>query len=209
MKTIDTPQEYLDSLRHTASHLLAAAVVELYPDAIPTIGPSIENGFYYDFDNLKISEEDFPKIENKMRDLVKDWGSVEKLDESKDTIKKRFKDNRYKSDLIKEFDSEGADITLYKSGDFVDLCKGGHIDNPKEELKHFKLLSLAGAYWRGSEKNQMLTRIYGTAFDTQEALDKYLEAKQHALENDHRVLGQKLDLFCFSDLVGKGLVMYT
>jgi len=202
-------KDYLDKLRHTSAHLLAAAILELYPDAKPTIGPSIENGFYYDFDNLKVSENDFPKIEEKMHEIVKSWESVEKTDESLDQIKERFKDNKYKLELISEFESEGKEITTYKSGEFVDLCRGGHVDSPKEELKYFKLLSVAGAYWRGDEKNPMLTRIYGTAFKTQEELDSHIEELNKARENDHRILGQKLDLFTFSELVGKGLVMYT
>ncbi len=209
MKAKESSSQYLDKLRHTASHLLAAAVTQLYPEAIPTIGPSIENGFYYDFDNLKISEEDFPKIEEKMHNLVKNWNSVEKLDDTQDKIKDRYKDNQYKKELIEEFLSKNQNITVYKSGEFVDLCKGGHVDNPNEELKYFKLLSLAGAYWRGNENNQMLTRIYGTAYPTSEELDDYVQLREKAHENDHRALGQKLDLFCFSDLVGKGLVMYT
>ncbi|OGM32859.1 threonine--tRNA ligase [Candidatus Woesebacteria bacterium RIFCSPHIGHO2_01_FULL_44_21] len=200
-------QSYLDNLRHSAAHLLAAAVLELYPDAKPTIGPSIENGFYYDFDNLKISEEDLPRIEEKMHELVKSWASFERIEVSSNEAIEQFSNNKYKKELIEEYAKDG--LTIFQSGNFRDLCRGGHIDNPKEELKHFKLLSIAGAYWRGSEKNPMLTRIYGTAFPTQKELDDYLLEVEKAKENDHRVLGKKLDLFAFSDLVGKGFVMYT
>src|SRR3989344_6898133 len=200
-------KDYLEKLRHSAAHLLAAAVLELYPDAKPTIGPSIENGFYYDFDNLKISEEDLPRIEEKIHELVKSWASFERIEVSSNEAIEQFSNNKYKKELIEEYAKDG--LTIFQSGNFRDLCRGGHIDNPKEELKHFKLLSIAGAYWRGSEKNPMLTRIYGTAFPTQKELDDYLLEVEKAKENDHRVLGKKLDLFAFSDLVGKGFVMYT
>lgn len=209
MSTDKQSQEYLDMLRHSASHLLAAAVIDLYSEAKPTIGPSIENGFYYDFDNLKISDEDLPKIEAKMHDLVKNWSGFEKIEVSRDEALKDFSENEYKKELIEEFSKEGQLLTVYKSGKFRDLCRGGHIENPREELKYFKLLSIAGAYWRGDEKNKMLTRIYGTAFSTAEELEQYVSDTEKAKENDHRVLGKKLDLFAFSELVGKGLVMYT
>lgn len=199
----------LDNLRHTTSHLLAAAVLELWPEAKPTIGPSIDSGFYYDFDNLTVSENDFEKIEKKMHELVNNWSEVSKLEENVEEIKKRYENNEYKLELISELEEKNEDVTLYKSGDFVDLCRGGHIENPNQELKYFKLLNVAGAYWRGNEKNKMLTRIYGSAFSSQEELNEYLEKLERAKENDHRTLGQKLDLFAFSDLVGKGLVMYT
>ena len=201
----------LNNLRHSCSHLLAAAVLDLYPKAKPTLGPHIENGFYYDFDfgGTKISEEDLPKIEKKMKQIVKNWNKVVKLDESIEEIKKRYKDNPYKLELIQEFLKRKEKITLYKSGNFIDLCKGGHIKNPTKELKYFKLLSIAGAYWRGSEKNPMLTRIYGTVFPTKKELNEYLENLELEKERDHRKLGKELDLFVFSDLVGAGLPMFT
>ena len=187
---------------------MAAAVVKLYPSAKPTIGPVIENGFYYDFDNLTISDSDFPKIEEEMKSLLKLWSSFEKIEVTPNEAKKMFKDNPYKLELIKELEDRKEKITLYESGKFLDLCRGRHIQNPKD-IKYFKLLSVAGAYWKGSEKNKMLTRIYGTAFSTQKELGDYLDLQKKAKANDHRKIGKELDLFCFSDLVGPGLVMWT
>jgi threonyl-tRNA synthetase len=204
-------QKYLDNLRHTASHLLAAAVMELWPDTKRTIGPAIENGFYYDFDfgGDKISDDDLPKIEDKMRELLPAWIKFEKIDETKDSAQTRYPENQYKNELIQEIVAKGGKITSYKSGDFIDLCRGGHLENPAKELRAFKLLSVAGAYWRGDENNKMLTRIYGTAFPTQEELDQYLVMLEEAKKRDHRKLGKELDLFAFSDLVGSGLPLFT
>jgi threonyl-tRNA synthetase len=140
----------LNKLRHSTAHLLAAAVLQLYPEAKPTIGPPIEDGFYYDFDNLKITEEDLPKIEEKMRQLVKTWGKFE----LKDTGPVQ---NEYKQELIDELKKNNQKITFYQSGNFIDLCAGPHVDDAGK-IKFFKLLKLAGAYWRGDEKNKMLTR---------------------------------------------------
>ena len=199
----------LDNLRHSTSHLLAAAVTSLWPKAKPTLGPPIEDGFYYDFADLQVSEEDLPKIEAKMKQIVKTWKGFEKIEVSASGAEKAFKDNPFKLELIKEFAKEKLKITLYKSGGFPDLCRGGHIANPSREIKYFKLLSVAGAYWRGDENNVMLTRIYGTVFPSQKELDDYLQAKKEAAENDHRKIGKDLGLFVFSDLVGKGLPLLT
>lgn len=178
----------LDNLRHSCSHLLAAAVMELWPDTKRAIGPAIENGFYFDFEFAKpISEEDFPKIEQKMHELAKKWDKFERHELSPEEAKKEYPDNPYKHELISEFAKNGEKLSFYKSGDYWDLCAGGHVENPKEQLKHFKLLSIAGAYWRGNEKNKMLTRIYGTIFPTKEELDKHLwrmeEAKKETIKN--------------------------
>ena len=201
----------LQNLRHTASHLLAAAVLELYPKAKITLGPPTDTGFYYDIDfgSEKISEDDLPKIEKKMKEIVKKWEKVEGKEVSYKEAKEMFKDNPYKLELIEEIKGRGEKITIYKSGDFIDLCRGGHIDNPSKKLKYFKLLSVAGAYWRGDEKNKMLTRIYGTAFFTKEELDKYLWQLEEAKKRDHRVLGKKLDLFLLTNEVGGGLLLWT
>lgn len=199
----------LDQLRHSAAHLLAAAVMELFPGAKRTIGPSIENGFYYDFDNLKISETDLPKIEKVMRKLATTWKSFDKNELSVDAVKQEFKDNEYKLELIDEHSGAGEILTVYQSGKFRDLCRGGHVEHPNEVLKYFKLTTIAGAYWRGDENNKMLTRIYGTAFYTQAELDEYLRLQAEAKKRDHRKLGRELDLFTFSDLVGSGMPLYT
>ena len=200
----------LEYLRHSCSHLMAAAVLELWPNTLPTLGPAIEDGFYYDFDfgDQKISEDDFPKIEEKMHQIAKDWKGFEKLEVSKDEALKQFANNSYKKELIEEVTDKGDKITLYKSGDFSDLCRGGHTDNPSENLKYFKLLSIAGAYWRGNEKNKMLTRIYGTIFPTQEELDNYLKLQEEAKKRDHRKIGKELGLFTINEEVGQGLTLW-
>jgi threonyl-tRNA synthetase len=209
-KNEDNKQEYLANLRHSAAHLLAAAVMELFPDAKRTIGPNIDDGFYFDFEfPTPVSENDFPAIEAKMRELVKDWKSFERHELTADQAKKEYPNNPYKDELINEFAQEGKTITFYKSGEYWDLCKGGHVENPAKELKYFKLLSMAGAYWRGDEKNKMLSRIYGTAFPSQAELDEFLEMREQAKQRDHKKLGKELDLFVFSDVVGKGLPLWT
>lgn len=195
---------YLANLRHSCAHLLAAAVVKLWPGALPTIGPAIENGFYYDFDNLKISEDDLPRIEKEMHELVKHWKSFERREVSSNEAMKQFNNNKYKKELIAELDEQ---ITLYTSGDFIDLCRGGHVDDAKL-LKHFKLLSIAGAYWRGSEKNTMLTRIYGTCFPTKKELDDFLTQQEEAKKRDHRKIGRQQELFLISPSVGPGFPLY-
>ncbi len=191
----------LDSLRHSCAHLLAAAVMELWPETKRTIGPSIENGFYYDFDfdGIKISEDELPKIEAKMHQVLETWDKFEGREVTIDQAKAAYPNNPYKLELIEEFSKEGQSLTFYKSGSYEDLCRGGHTDNPKEDIKHFKLLSLAGAYWRGSEKNKMLTRIYGTCFPSQKELEDYLNQLEEAKKRDHKKLGPALDLFMFHE----------
>jgi threonyl-tRNA synthetase len=196
--------------------LLAAAVMELFPSVRLTIGPAIEDGFYYDFDNLKVSVDDLPKVEEKMRELVKGWKRFERIEVSSNEAMEQFSNNKYKQELIKEFSDQGEVLTFYKSGEFVDLCRGGHVENPAEELKYFKLLSVAGAYWRGDEKNKMLTRIYGTAWPSQEELDNYLEMQEEAKKRDHKKLGPLLDLFMFHETapgmpywLPKGVILFN
>ena len=203
--------EHLNNLRHSCAHLLAAAVIKLWPDAKNAIGPSIENGFYQDFDmgDTKITEQDFEKIEEEMHKIVSSWDKFKVQEVSVEQAKKDFSWNLYKLELIEEFATEGKQITENDPGNFLDLCKGGHADNPSAELKHFKLLSVAGAYWKGSEKNKMLTRIYGTYFPTQKELEGYLAMVEEAKKRDHRKLGKDLGLFIFSDLVGAGLPLLT
>ncbi|MDQ5901084.1 MAG: threonyl-tRNA synthetase, partial [Patescibacteria group bacterium] len=202
--------EKLSHIRHSTAHLLAAAVLRLWPDTKITIGPAIETGFYYDFEfSTPISENDFPKIEKKMIDTLKDWEGFAHREVSVDEANEIYKDNPYKRELIAEIVAKGEKITLYKAGYFEDLCRGGHSENPREDIGAFKLLSLAGAYWRGSEKNKMLSRIYGTAFSTQKELDEYLQMLEEAKKRDHKKLGKELDLFIFSPLVGGGLALWT
>jgi len=203
-------QEYLDNLRHSCAHLLAAAVMQLWPNAKRAIGPSIENGFYFDFDfgKDKISEKDFGRIEKKMREIAPTWDGFKRHELPKEAAKKEYPGNPYKHELIDEFASKGEKLSFYKSGNYWDLCRGGHIDNPKKELQHFKLLSVAGAYWRGSEKNPMLTRIYATCWPSQKELDDYLKMREEAEKRDHRILGEKLGIFTFAEEVGMGLPLW-
>lgn len=200
--------EHLNNLRHSTAHLLAAAVLELYPNAKRTIGPAIENGFYYDFDDLKIGDADLPKIEVKMHEIAKTWKGFERQEVTAQEAKEKFKDNPYKLELIDEFSQDGQALTFYQSGDYIDLCRGGHVPHPSSDLKHFKLLKLAGAYWRGDEKNKMLTRIYGTAFPTKAELDAYLLQIEESEKRDHRKLGQEMDLFSTNLLTGAGLILW-
>jgi threonyl-tRNA synthetase len=204
-------QEQLDHLRHSAAHLLAAAVLELWPNAKRTIGPAIDNGFYYDFDfgSVKITEEDLVRLEEKMHALAPTWTHFERKEVSAATAKDFYKDNEYKQELINEFAGEGQTLTMYTSGTYTDLCRGGHSEHPDKELQHFKLLSIAGAYWRGSEQNKMLTRIYGTAWPTHAELEAHLNRLEEAKKRDHRKLGKELGLFVFSDLIGPGMPLYT
>ena len=202
----------LEEMRHTLSHVLAAAVRELYPDAKFGIGPAIDDGFYYDIDfgKAKISDTDLPKIEKKMRAIIKRNLPMTRRVSSRDEALKWAKDHKqdYKVELITEL-PEDEEISFYDMEDlFTDLCKGPHV-NKLSETGPFKLVRVAGAYWRGDEKRPMLTRIYGVAFATQEELDEYLKRQEEAKKRDHRKLGKELDLFCFSDLVGAGLPLFT
>lgn len=202
--------DQLHNIRHSAAHLLAAAVLKLWPETKITLGPPIDNGFYYDFEFKEpISETDLPKIEKQMKKELQNWDGFEATEVSAEEALKQFAGNEYKEEMIRDLAEKGEKITLYKSGDFIDLCRGGHTNEPRKELKHFKLLSVAGAYWRGDENNTMLTRIYGTAFATQEELDAHLTMLEEAKLRDHRKLGKELDLFTFSNLVGSGLPLFT
>lgn len=200
----------LEHKRHSLAHLLAAAIKKLYPDALPTIGPAVDNGFYYDFDNLSINEKDLPKIEQKMQELVKDWKNFEGKEVSEKEAREYFAGNPYKLELIDDIVREGQKITFYTSGDFTDLCRGGHSDNPSKDIEKgsWKLSRIAGAYWRGDEKNKMLTRVYGLAFDTKKELADHEEMMKEAEKRDHRKLGKELDLFEFDDDVGPGLPLW-
>lgn len=197
----------VDEVRHSLSHLMAQVVKEVWPGSLNTIGPVIENGFYTDFElNGKISEDDLPKIEDAMRAKLKDWTHFEKREVSLEEAQQIFRDNKYKIELAQEFAAEGKGLTVYTIGGFDDLCKGGHAnDLSLIDPNSFKLTSTAGAYWRGDEKNIMLTRIYGVAFETKDELEAYLKQQELAKERDHRKLGKELDLFFISEEVGSGL----
>ncbi len=183
---------------HTSAHVLAQAVLRLYPDAKPTIGPAIEEGFYYDFADLKISEEDFPKIEKEMKKIIKEnFKPVREVLSSKKEAVSRFKDNRYKKELIENLPDEGV-ISAYTQGEFSDLCRGPHLSN-LGKIKAIRLLKTSGAYWRADSSNAMLTRLYGISFPTQDEMKAYLFRIEEAKRRDHRILGQKLDLFSFKE----------
>ena len=204
--------EFVERMRHTLSHVMAAAVRELYPDVKFGIGPAIENGFYYDIDfgDTKISEDDLPKIEKKMRGIVQRKLPMVRREVSRnDALDWAVAEGQtLKKELIEEL-PESEKITFYDMGDlFTDLCKGPHVEDTGE-CGPFKLVKVAGAYWRGDEKREMLTRIYGVAFESEEELEEYLKRQEEAKARDHRKLGKELDLFTFSDLVGAGLPMFT
>src|SRR4030043_303954 len=201
-------KQNIEAIRHSLSHIMAYAVQELYPETKFGIGPAIENGFYYDFDlKNNLTPQDLPRIEKKMRELIREDLKFEKKIVSKPEAKKLFKDQPYQLELLDELKDD--EITIYESGKFTDLCAGPHIKTTKEiPADAFKLTKIAGAYWRGSEKNPMLTRIYGLAFENKNGLENYLRAQEEAEKRDHRVLGQKLELFIFDDEVGAGLPLW-
>lgn len=199
-------QEYneLQALRHTASHILAQAVKRLYPSAKLAIGPAIENGFYYDFDcEISFTPEVLEQLEKEMKKIVSENLKVERFVLSREEALALMKDEPYKIELINEI-PEGEEISFYKQGEFVDLCAGPHVSYTKK-VKAFKLLSATGAYWRGDSKNKMLQRIYGTAFKTQEELEKYLADVEEAKKRDHNKIGRQLGYFTTVDIIGQGL----
>ena len=202
--------ENLQNIRHSTAHLLAAAVLNLYPDTKLTIGPAIDNGFYYDFEfKNPVSEEILPEIEQEMKRILPDWKEFSHREVTEKEARSFFKTNEYKLELIDGIVDKKEKLTIYKSGDFEDLCRGGHSTHPNKDIGAFKLLSVAGAYWRGDEKNKMLTRIYGTAFANKKDLQDHLTMLEEAKKRDHRKLARELDLIVFSDLVGSGLPLYT
>ncbi len=205
--------ENLSHIRHTLAHLLAQAVTVHYSDAKLTLGPAIDNGFYYDIDfgDTKISDTDLEKIEKTMKSNLTNWTEFTHKVVTPSEAKEIFKDNVYKLELINEIENKGEEITLYTCGGFTDLCRGGHAENPAKDIPvdSFKLDRVAGAYWRGDEKNKMLTRIYGLAFENKEKLNEYINQMEMARARDHKKLGLELDLFTFSPLVGAGLPLFT
>jgi len=200
----------LEIMRHSCSHVMAAAVLKLFPKVKLGIGPAIKDGFYYDFEFPKpITEDDLEKITNQMIQVIEADLSFEKKEVSVAEAKKIFKNQPYKLELIEDLVKEDhKKVSIYKTGEFIDLCVGPHVKKTSE-IGPFKLLSLAGAYWRGSEKNKMLTRIYGTCFPTEKELEKYLWQIEEAKKRDHRKIGKELGLWTFSEYVGAGLPLFT
>ncbi len=204
--------EQLDPIRHSLAHLLAAAVLEKFPDAKLGIGPVIDNGFYYDFGlSRSLTPDDLKDFEKSMRKLINKKLPFTGREVTPAEAKKLFAQQPFKLDLIKEFSEEGKLLTVYETGDiFLDLCRGGHVENTSEiPADAFTLDKIAGAYWRGDEKNPQLQRIYGLAFASKEDLKEYLTMREEAKKRDHKILGPALDLFTFSDLVGPGLPLWT
>ena len=204
----DVPDDPLSRLRHSASHVMADAVQRLRPKAKVTIGPAIENGFYYDFDTEPFAPEDIEKIEAEMAKIVgQDLPFVRKVVSRADAVRLfADKGETYKVEIIESI-PEGEEISLYQHGDFVDLCAGPHIERTGQ-IKAFKVLSFAGAYWRGDERNPQLQRVYGTAFASKDDLKAHLDRIEEAKRRDHRVLGKQLDLFSVDELVGPGFVLW-
>ena len=211
--------ERVDRMRHTLSHVMATALTEMYPGIQFGVGPAIKDGFYYDVDLsrvktkndevVKISDADLPRIEKKMRGVIARGFEMQYSEKSRAEALDWAKQSgqNFKVELINELPEDEV-ISFYQLGDFTDLCRGPHIENAKE-VGAFKLMRVAGAYWRGDENKPMLTRIYGVAFETEDELKEYLERIEEAKARDHRKLGKELDLFCFSDLVGAGLPLFS
>jgi threonyl-tRNA synthetase len=204
----DVPDDPLSRMRHSASHVMADAVRRLRPNAKVAIGPSIENGFYYDFDTEPFAPEDAARIEAEMAKIVAENLPFVRHVVPRDEARQRFADRgeKYKVEIIDSI-PEGEEVSYFQHGDFIDLCRGPHVERTGD-IKAFKVLSFAGAYWRGDERNAQLQRVYGTAFPSQAELDAYLARIEEAKRRDHRTLGKELDLFSFDDLVGPGFALW-
>lgn len=201
--------EDLNKLNHSCAHLLAHAIKHLYPNAKFWVGPVVEEGFYYDIDlgDDVIKEEDLPKIEKEMKKISKDNKLIKRIELTKQNALEMFKDDPYKIDLIRRMNENDTVISAYQQGDFIDLCRGPHMNSTKD-MKYFKLVKVSGAYWKGDSKNKMLQRIYGVCFEKEEDLMNYLSYLEEAKLRDHRKIGKDLDLFMTDDLVGRGLPMF-
>jgi threonyl-tRNA synthetase len=203
--TKDSP-EGLEVLRHSTAHAMAQAILELYPGSKLTLGPPIEDGFFYDIEVAgRITDEDLPRIEERMREIVERDLPIEREEVSKKEAERLYEDNPYKLEIIR--DLEDGDISVYRQGEFFDLCRGPHVQSTGA-LGAFKLQNIAGAYWRGDENNPMLTRVYGTAWPTEKQLKAYLRRLEEAKERDHRKIGRELKLFTFSPDVGAGIPLF-
>ena len=201
--------EKLSTIRHSMAHVMAQAVLEMFPSAQIAIGPSIENGFYYDFElPRQLVEADLAEITRRMKEIIKSGAEFRRIEVSRDEAREMFRDQKYKQELLDAI-PEGETVTIYNQGAFTDLCRGPHVENTRQlNADSFKLLSIAGAYWRGSEKNQMLTRIYGTAWSNPKELRAYLDHLEDVERRDHRKLGKDLDLFSLHEEAGPGLVYW-
>ncbi|MFB6292196.1 MAG: threonine--tRNA ligase [Candidatus Nanohaloarchaea archaeon] len=187
-------EEYIDVLRHSAAHVFAQALKRLHPDAKLTIGPWTDEGFYYDIEGVEIEQEDLEEIEEEAREIIDEDIEIDRVKMSREEAEEFYTDNEYKREILEEEASEGDEISFYRQAEFKDLCKGPHVESTGE-IGGFALLEIAGAYWRGDEENEMLTRVYGTAFPTEEELEEFIERRKEAEKRDHRKIGQQMDLF--------------
>ncbi len=200
-------EEYVDVLRHTASHVFAQALQRLYPEAKLAIGPFTDDGFYYDVDGVDIDQEDLEAIEAEMRDIVEADYDVERVEESREVAFEKYEENPYKQEIL-ETEAAGEErVSFYQQDGWEDLCRGPHVESTGE-VGAFKLLNVSAAYWRGDEEQETLTRVYGTAFPDEESLEEYLERRKEAKKRDHRRLGRELELFSIPDVTGPGLPLY-
>ena len=200
---------------HSSAHIMAQAILKLFPKARLTIGPAVEEGFYYDFDNLKITPADFRAIEKEMRKIIQADQAFVKKTITLPEVKKMFKDNKYKLELAKEFQKDKKKLTIYKDGDFADLCQGPHVKSTGV-VKAIKLIKIAGAYWKGDQKNKQLTRVYGISFPSEQEMKDYLQLLQEAEKRDHRVLGKRLRIFSLHEeapgmpfLLNNGMIIWN
>ncbi|MFT4964403.1 MAG: threonyl-tRNA synthetase, partial [Halobacteriales archaeon] len=200
-------EEYVQVMRHTASHALAQAVQRLYDDVELAIGPPTDEGFYYDFDQLDVDEEDLREIEAEMEKIVEADYEVQREVLSIEEAEERLADQPYKLELLEEFADDSDHVTFYSQGEWEDLCAGPHVDSTGE-IGASQLLEIAGAYWRGDENNTMQTRIYGTAFESESDLEQFLERRRKAEKRDHRKIGREMDLFSVQATTGPGLPLY-
>ncbi|WP_414836994.1 threonine--tRNA ligase [Candidatus Nanohalococcus occultus] len=200
-------EEYLEVLRHSAAHVFAQALKRIHPEAKLTIGPSTDEGFYYDVADVELEQEDLREIEEEMEKIIEEDLEIEQEFVSRDEAEKFFEDNLYKRQILEE-EAGGTDkVSFYEQGEFKDLCKGPHVDSTGE-IGGFKLLNIAGAYWRGDEENEMLTRVYGTAFADESDLEEFLELREEAQKRDHRKIGKEMNLFSIPEVTGPGLPLY-
>ncbi|MDY6777091.1 MAG: threonine--tRNA ligase [Candidatus Nanohaloarchaea archaeon] len=206
---IVTPQsdDYVQVMRHSAAHVLAQAVKRLFPGAELGMGPWTEEGFYYDFDNLDIDEDDLERIEEEMQQIIDEDLEIERVETDYEEAREKLEGEPYKQELLDDFEEEGASVSFYRQGDFIDLCKGPHVSSTGE-IEAFDLLEIAAAYWKGEEENPMLTRIYATAFQSRSELEEFLERRRKAKQRDHRKIGQEMNLFSISEVGGPGLPLY-
>ncbi|WP_372479585.1 threonine--tRNA ligase [Halomicrobium sp. HM KBTZ05] len=203
----DGADEYVDVLRHSAAHVFAQALQRLYPEAELTLGPWTDDGFYYDVTGVDLDEDDLEDIEDEAHEIIAEDLDIERVMLDREEALDRYEDNEYKQEIL-ETEAAGEDpVSFYEQGEFYDLCQGPHVESTGE-IGGFALLEMSASYWRGDEDNDTLTRVYGTAFPTEEELDEYMERRQKAKERDHRKIGQEMDLFSIDETTGPGLPLY-